>query len=61
MHTVILLTFLIKTATGVEVEDLAIVKDMPTCKIIAASLNEKLKDDPNAQVICREAHPPEKV
>jgi hypothetical protein len=62
METIILLTFLLKSAAGVTVEDLAIVKDAETCNMIAAVLNQvpSIKDDPNAQVICREARPPQK-
>jgi hypothetical protein len=53
METIILLTFLLKSAAGVTVEDLAIVKDAETCNMIAAVLNQvpSIKDDPNDQVI----------
>ena len=54
---IIMLTFLMRTATGVIPEDLAIVKDMETCKALAALINEKAKDDPNASAICRVVRP----
>lgn len=60
MGLVILLTFLLKTPSGVQVEDLAVVKDMETCKTIAAVLNAQMADDPNAGVVCREAKPAER-
>jgi hypothetical protein len=63
MNTVILLTFILKSAAGVAVEDLAIVKDRETCEMIAAVLNEvpSIKTDPDAIVVCREAKPPTKA
>jgi len=57
MNTVILLTFLLRGPSGVIPEDLAIVKDMETCKTLAAILNETVKDDPNAAFMCREVRP----
>lgn len=62
MNIVILLTFVLKSASGVTVEDLAIVKDAETCAMIAAVLNQvpAIANDPNAMVICREGRPAEK-
>lgn len=58
---IIILSFLIRTQQGVQVEDLAIVKDMETCQTLAALINEKVKDDPNAGAVCRRGKPPEKA
>jgi hypothetical protein len=59
MNTIILLTFILRTANGIVPEDLAIVKDMETCRIIAKALNttEPIASDDNAAVICREVEP----
>jgi hypothetical protein len=63
METIILLTFILKSAAGIAVEDLAQVKDAETCAMIAAVLNEvpSIKTDPNAIVVCREVKPPKQA
>ena len=53
----ILLSFIVRTPQGAQVEDLAAVKDMETCKTLAAMINEKVKDDPNVGAICRVVRP----